>query len=220
MRRWFISGALLFLFAASLQATIFGSVRGTVRDPNGRALPGMRVTLGDTSSSRTRSTVTDASGTFRFAAVPIGAYRLAAVGNQLASSAVAVDVGSGAAVNVTLTVIPPSAAENITVIGAAPVVDVRSPTTQTAVARRDIVETPGAERSNSAAMITQFVPGSYVVHDQLHVRGGHQVDWLIDGVPVPNTNIASNVGPQFDPKDVDVLEVQRGGYSAEYGNRT
>jgi outer membrane cobalamin receptor len=220
MRRWFIGSALLFLFAASLQATIFGSVRGTVRDPNGRPLPGMRVTLGDASSSRIQSTGTDASGAFHFAAVPIGTYRLVAVGNQLASSAVAVDVGSGAAVNVTLTVIPPSAAENITVIAAAPVVDVRSPTTQTVVARRDIVETPGAERSNSVAMITQFVPGSYVVHDQLHVRGGHQVDWLIDGVPVPNTNIASNVGPQFDPKDVDVLEVQRGGYSAEYGDRT
>jgi outer membrane receptor protein involved in Fe transport len=39
-------------------------------------------------------------------------------------------------------------------------------------------------------------------------------------VPVPNTNIASNVGPQFDPKDADYLEVHRGGYDAEYGDRT
>jgi outer membrane receptor for ferrienterochelin and colicin len=46
------------------------------------------------------------------------------------------------------------------------------------------------------------------------------VSWLIDGVPVPNTNIASNVGPQFDPKDIDVLEVQRGSYDAAYGDRT
>ncbi len=69
-------------------------------------------------------------------------------------------------------------------------------------------------------MITDYVPGAYMVHDQLHVRGGHQVTWQIDGVPVPNTNIASNVGPQFDPQDVDYLEVQRGGYSAEYGDRT
>jgi len=46
------------------------------------------------------------------------------------------------------------------------------------------------------------------------------VTWLVDGVPIPNTNIASNVGPQFDPKDIDYLEVQRGGYSAEYGDRT
>ena len=46
-------------------------------------------------------------------------------------------------------------------------------------------------------MITDYTPGAYVVHDQLHIRGGHQVSWLLDGVPVPNTNIASNVGPQF-----------------------
>ena len=46
------------------------------------------------------------------------------------------------------------------------------------------------------------------------------MSWLIDGVPVPNTNIATNVGPQFDPKDIDSLEVLRGGYSAEYGDRT
>ncbi len=69
-------------------------------------------------------------------------------------------------------------------------------------------------------MITDYVPGSYVTHDQLHIRGGHQVSWLVDGVPVPNTNIASNVGPQFDPKDIDYMEVQRGSYDADYGDRT
>ena len=69
-------------------------------------------------------------------------------------------------------------------------------------------------------MITEFVPGAYMVHDQLHVRGGHQVTWAIDGVPIPNTNIASNVGPQFNPKDVDYLEAQTGSYAAEYGDRT
>jgi hypothetical protein len=54
----------------------------------------------------------------------------------------------------------------------------------------------------------------------LHMRGGHQVEWLIDGVTVPNTNIASNLGPQIDPKDIDYLEIQRGSYDAEYGDRT
>src|SRR5262249_733138 len=49
--------------------------------------------------------------------------------------------------------------------------------------------------------------------------GGHQVSWLVDGVPVPNTNIATNVGPQFDPKDIDTIEIHRGGYSAELGDR-
>src|SRR5262249_14383588 len=32
--------------------------------------------------------------------------------------------------------------------------------------------------------------------------------------------IASNVGPQIDPKDIDYIEAERGGYSAAYGDRT
>ncbi|HEV2687419.1 MAG TPA: TonB-dependent receptor, partial [Bryobacteraceae bacterium] len=95
-----------------------------------------------------------------------------------------------------------------------------SSTPDTLVTRRQIEKTPGAALSNSLAMITDFVPGAYMTHDQLHVRGGHQVTWAIDGVPIPNTNIASNVGPQIDPKDIDYLETQRGGYSSEYGDRT
>jgi outer membrane receptor for ferrienterochelin and colicin len=93
-------------------------------------------------------------------------------------------------------------------------------TPTTVLSRNEIQSTPGADLSNSLSMITDYVPGAWVTHDQLHVRGGHQVTWQIDGVAVPNTNIASNVGPQVDPKDIDFLEVRRGGYSAGDGDRT
>src|SRR5205814_3635261 len=99
-------------------------------------------------------------------------------------------------------------------------VDTTSSASQTTLSRETIQSTPGATRANSLDLITDYTPGAYMVHDQLHVRGGHQVSWLIDGLPVPNTNIASNVGPQFDPKDMDVVEIQRGGYDADYGDRT
>jgi hypothetical protein len=84
----------------------------------------------------------------------------------------------------------------------------------------EIQHTPGAERTSSLAFITNFVPGSYLLHDHLHIRGGHQVSWLVDGVPVPNTNISSNVGRALDPKDIETVEVSRGGYSSKYGDRT
>ena len=53
--------------------------------------------------------------------------------------------------------------------------------------RLDIARTPGASLSNSLAMITRFVPGSYVTHDQLHVRGGHQTSgwWMVFPCPIP-----------------------------------
>jgi len=59
-----------------------------------------------------------------------------------------------------------------------------------------------------------------MTHDMLHMRGGHELSWLIDGVLIPNTNIASNIGPQIDPKDIDTLEVERGSYDASVGDRT
>ncbi|MDE2051634.1 MAG: Plug domain-containing protein, partial [Gammaproteobacteria bacterium] len=90
----------------------------------------------------------------------------------------------------------------------------------TLVDQADIQRTPGADRANSLAMITDYVPGAYVVHDQLHVRGGHQTAWLMDGVEIPNTNIGGNLGPQIDPEDIQTLSAQRGGYQAGEGDRT
>ena len=95
-----------------------------------------------------------------------------------------------------------------------------SVTPTTMLSREDIRQTPGADRTNSLQMITDYVPAAYVTHDMLHMRGGHQVEWLIDGIPIPNTNIATNLGPQIDPKDIDELEVLRGSYDADYGDRT
>jgi outer membrane receptor protein involved in Fe transport len=93
-------------------------------------------------------------------------------------------------------------------------------TPSTLVSRKTIRRTPGATLTNSLAMITDYVPGAYITHDMLHIRGGHQVSWLIDGVPIPNTNIASNLAPVIDPRDIDYLEVLRGSYNADYGDRT
>jgi outer membrane receptor protein involved in Fe transport len=52
------------------------------------------------------------------------------------------------------------------------------------------------------------------------MRGGHQVDWFFDGIPVVNTSIAANVAPLINPKNIVELQIQRGGYSSQYGDRT
>jgi hypothetical protein len=210
----------LIVSAGGASATIFGTVRGTVRDEAQRPLLGARVALHAETSGWEKSVMSDAHGAYSFALVPLGRYRLSADAAGMAPARRDVAVESGSVLSIDIALHPPRISEQIEVTAAAPAIDPRSSTTQTTIARLDIAQTPGADETNSLRVITDYVPGSYVVHDQLHVRGGHQVDWLIDGVPVPNTNIASNVGPQFDPKDIDYLEVQRGGYSSEYGDRT
>jgi hypothetical protein len=110
--------------------------------------------------------------------------------------------------------------QSVTVTAPAQAASIDTVTPTTLVDRLEIAQTPGADRSSSMAMITDYVPGAYMTHDMLHMRGGHQVSWLLDGVEIPNTNIASNLAAQIDPKDIDYLEVQRGSYSADEGDRT
>ena len=160
------------------------------------------------------------NGEFAFSAVPVGNYAVTSViqGFQQQQQDVIVLSDTSPVLHFELAL---AGVNQQTVVSGAPVVgqtDTVTPTTL--VSRADVQSTPGADRTNSMAIITDYVPGAYMVHDMLHIRGGHQYSWLIDGVPVPNTNIASNVGPQVDPKDLDYVEVQRGSYDAAYGDRT
>jgi TonB dependent receptor/Carboxypeptidase regulatory-like domain/TonB-dependent Receptor Plug Domain len=201
-------------------ATIFGSVRGIVHDPQHRPLQAAMVMLRANTSDWAKSVNTGDQGQFEFNAVPIGEYTVvvSAPGFSQVSQGVVVRSESEPVLHLALQVATKT--ETVNVSGAPEIAPIDSATPTTLVDRAQIEDTPGAARTNSLAMITNYVPGAYVTHDQLHIRGGHQTSWLIDGVPIPNTNIASNLGPQFDPKDIDYMEVNRGSYGAELGDRT
>ncbi|HEV1993429.1 MAG TPA: TonB-dependent receptor [Candidatus Acidoferrum sp.] len=219
MKRAFLFVVFLFAVLPAF-ATVFGTVRGIVHDPQHRPVPDVTVTLKAKSSSYVQTAQTDANGEFHFDAVPLGEYSVTASAASFASEEQAIGVLSGTAPILHFELKLGSQAESITVSADAGSGQLESITPTTLVNRQEISDTPGASRTNSLALITDYVPGSYVVHDQLHIRGGHQVTWLIDGVAIPNTNIASNLGPQLDPKDIDTMEAQRGSYSADYGDRT
>jgi hypothetical protein len=211
-------GVLCFLAVAD--ATIFGTVRGLIHDPQHRPVSGAPITLRASGSAWSKTVASDQAGEFRFDAVPLGEYVVAVelAGFSPEQQTIALASGRDAVLHFALKLA--SSNETVQVTDVPSPVNPESSTTSNLVTRQEIARTPGADQTNSLAMITDYTPGAYMVHDQLHIRGGHQVSWLLDGVPVPNTNIASNVGPQFDPKDIDYLEVQRGGYNAEYGDRT
>jgi hypothetical protein len=204
----------------AVNATIFGSVRGIIHDPQHRPLQGAMVMLRSNSSDWAKTANTSGNGEFEFNAVPLGEYTAVVVAPGFAqeSEVVVVRASTEPVLHFLLKVAAKS--ETVTVSGAPEATPTDSVTPTTLVDRAQIERTPGADRTNSLAMITDYVPGAYVTHDQLHIRGGHQTSWLIDGVPIPNTNIASNLGPQFDPKDIDYMEVDRGSYEASLGDRT
>ena len=220
-RKLIASVAVVFAMGAlAAQATIFSSITGLIHDPQHRPVPGARVTVSADNSNWTQTFTSDDSGQFRFDNVPLGRYtvKVEAEGFNPQIQELVLSSGSQARLHFPLAIAAANA--TVEVRDSLDGVNPDSSTSISIISREQIAETPGASDTNSMAMITDYVPGAYMVHDQLHIRGGHQVSWLLDGVPVPNTSIASNVGPQFDPKDIDNIEVQRGGYSAEYGDRT
>ena len=153
---------------------------------------------------------------FSFNALPVGDYVVTVTKTGFADEQQSVTVVADSSPTLHFQLSIGTVNQTTTVVAASPlqVEGIDSVTPTTLVDRQDIAQTPGADRTNSMAMITDYVPAAYVTHDMLHMRGGHQVNWLIDGVPIPNTNIATNLGPQIDPKDIDYLEVQRGSYDA------
>ena len=202
-------------------ATVFATVHGIVHDPQHRPVSGAHVWLRAKDSDFHLATETVSDGGFTLPNVPIGTYRLEvdAAGFVHVTQALTLTSGTNPVLHIPLELA--AATQNVVVHatdGAMAALDTTTPTTL--ITREQIQSTPGASRTLGMQMITDYVPGSYMVHDMLHIRGGHQTSWLIDGISIPNTKIDANVGPQIDPKDIDQLEVQRGSYGADVGDRT
>jgi hypothetical protein len=199
-------------------ATVLSRLHGIVHDAQHFPIAGAKVTLFAVDSAYELSTTTAKDGSFDLSSIPLGTYRLRieAQGFAIDEEQVTVLAGTRPVLHVALT--PAKVSSTVTVNSATESIDSVTPTTL--ISRQQINQTPGADRTLGNTMITDYVPGSYMTHDMLHMRGGHQTSWLLDGVAIPNLKIASNVGPQIDPKDIEQLEVNRGSYESELGDRT
>ena len=208
MRAFYVCAFILFSANAA-------TVRGVIHDPQHRPVPGAKLTLRNDTASR--GVAANDHGEFQIDSVPEGSYAIdiSAPGFRPFEQRITVKEARTPVLHLQLELAP--ASYSVEVSGR---LEAQTSTVQTQVDSREILETPAADQTNSLAMITDFTPGAYMVHDMLHMRGGHQVNWFLDGVPVVNTNIAANVAPMINPKNVEDLEVERGGFSSEYGDRT
>jgi outer membrane cobalamin receptor len=214
-------GVTAFLLGAvTAEAQIFGTVRGNVHDPQQAPMIGVTVTLKAHSSSFTQQTQTDERGDFTLSAIPAGSYTVTIEHQDFRTIAQELQLAIDSAPVLSFTMEMATAVTTVDVAAALETTNPEASSPPVTVSKADILQSPGAERATSMAFITNFVPGSYMLHDHLHMRGGHEVSWLVDGVPIPNTNISTNVGRQIDPKDIETVEVSRGGYSAKFGDRT
>jgi len=214
--RWRALLALVVLSVAVAQNP--STLRGIVHDPQHRPVDRAQIVVSRDAFSK--SVQSNANGEFSLDGLAEGPYAVTvtATGFRPATQEVNVVPGKTPVVHMQMEIGPVN--ESVEVSGAPDKLETQTSTVQSLVTPKEVAETPGASLTNSLAMITDFTPGAYMVHDMLHMRGGHQVNWFFDGIPVINTSIAANVAPLINPKNVEELEVERGGFSSEYGDRT
>ncbi len=211
---------VLCLHVPVAYAGIFGQIHGIVHDPQHRPISGARVEVRAVRSGFVVAAITGQDGSFALASVPLGDYTVTVAQAGFEGMRQPLTLASDTSPILHFELQIGTVRETVTVENATGAANVNTVTPTSLISRQDIAQTPGADRTNSLAMITDYVPGAYMTHDMLHMRGGHQVSWLVDGVQIPNTNIASNLGAQIDPKDIDYIEVQRGSYTSDVGDRT
>jgi hypothetical protein len=199
-----------------------GAVRGTVKDESGAVVPDAKATLKALHRDWLQTTKSNSTGAFVINGVPLGEYTLTVEHDGFAPSSRPVQVLIGSAPTIDITLIVGSATSSVTVKETPSEVIAADASAAPTVVSGDQIRDglPGAEQMSSLRFITETTPGAFVLHDHLHVRGGHQIDWILNGVPIPNTNMSSNVGRTLDPKDIEEVEISQGGYGAQSGDRT
>ena len=136
-----VFGVLAAAPDAWAQAT--AQINGTVRDDSGGVLPGVDVTVTQTDTGLTRSTVTDTEGAYVLTNLPLGPYRLdvmLAGFRPYQQTGIVLQVGSAPTINVTLGL--GELTETVSVEAAAPLVDTQRAGIGEVIENERIVELP------------------------------------------------------------------------------
>ncbi|HEX7177135.1 MAG TPA: carboxypeptidase regulatory-like domain-containing protein [Pyrinomonadaceae bacterium] len=232
--------AMLFLLmmgllggVVSAQTSTVGSISGTVRDPQGAAVPNAEVIILEETTGQTRTAKTDDDGSYSAQSLPVGRYSVSVAPQgfkKTVATGIEVHVSDQVVVDINLEV--GQVSETVTVTGAAQLVETESGRVSSLVTEKQVTELPLNGR-NYAALVT-LVPGLSAPNEggAFGTRGtgldshvdvsvnGNQSNanmWTVDGVN--NMDVGSNatllVFPSID--SIAEFRVERNSFSAEYG---
>jgi hypothetical protein len=211
---------------AQSQATT-GVIEGTVFDPSGAVLPGVRVTLTHTATNFEQALTTDGRGRFRGVLLPLGPYRATA---QLEGFATLVREGVqltvGATLNLDLTLQISATQEEIVVTGEATGVDTSRTENAVTITREALQGLPNNGRN--FLELSKLTPGVAVTQgpdgDELTINGqkGIQNNISVDGADFNNPFFGEQRGGQrpaffFNLDAVQEFAVVPDGAPAEFG---
>jgi outer membrane receptor protein involved in Fe transport len=202
-----------------------GKITGTVTDATGAVVTGAKVTVTHTGTRIGRKTVTDASGSYQAAPLPIGLYEVAAEAPGFSRTVVTgknpLEINQTLRIDITLEI--GNVKDTLTVEGGATSVETENATVGTTVDGSSIYELPLNGRNTLDLLATQ--PGAMPKNNDAARQAGSysiggmrsdSVTYLLDG---GNNNhlINNDVVINPNPDAVAEFRVLESNYSAEYG---
>jgi hypothetical protein len=229
--RWLLTAALLVLLSAPtlLAQQTFGSLRGEVKDPQGGALRGAKVTLTNQETGITRSDVTNGTGIYLFGGVDPGTYKVTVEMPGFKTFETAgnvVNIGGIATVDATLTI--GATTETVEVTADSLVLNTATASGGQVFTEQQITDEPLLGRN--PFMLEAFDANVVLLGDPRYVRaedqtGSSQVSlagapsnsnsYVVDGIPIST----SSGGVTFIPtiESVQDAKIQTNTYDAELG---
>ncbi|MGH9970499.1 MAG: carboxypeptidase regulatory-like domain-containing protein [Pyrinomonadaceae bacterium] len=236
MSRRFGVQAVLLLLSIGLfvsvhgQSSTAGNITGTVRDPQGGAVPKADVTIEEEKTGASRTVTTNDDGFYNAPSLPAGRYSVSTAPpgfKKTVAANVDLHVSENKTVNLELQV--GQVTETVTISSDAAPVETRSGEVSSLIAEKQVTELPLNGRNY--AQLALMVPGisqagSFAARGtgldsnvDMSVNGNQSNAnlWTIDGVN--NMDVGSNatllVFPSID--SIAEFRVERNSFSAEYG---
>jgi hypothetical protein len=240
IRSWMQASLLLLsiglLVGVHAQSSTAGSFTGTVRDPQGAAVPNAEVTFLEEKTGASRTVKTNDDGFYNAPSLPAGVYTISASPagfKKSIATGVELHVNENKTVNIDLQV--GQVTETVTVTSESTPVELRSGEVSSLVSEKQVTELPlnGRNYAQLALMVPGVSPvtqagagGAFATRGtglnsgvDMSVNGNQSNTnlWTVDGVN--NMDVGSNrtllVFPSVDA--IQEFRVERNSFSAEFG---
>jgi hypothetical protein len=224
---------LLTFFAAIASAQSTSTLEGTVTDAQGAAMPGVAVTIQNQATGIERPVVTDTAGKYVAAALQPGRYAVVAHIEGFSDQTRNIELGVALTVSLDFKMTVGAIQENVTVVGASPLIETSTVSVGQVMAERTVQEIPLNGRH--FVDLGPLMPGGITPPQNAglsaplrgqgsfsFISAGNRetaVNFMINGI---NLNDLSNSQVTFQPSinTVSEFKVDNSTFSAEYGRNS
>ncbi|MGE0123334.1 MAG: carboxypeptidase regulatory-like domain-containing protein [Vicinamibacterales bacterium] len=211
---------LLVGAVAPAAAQVTTTIRGTVLDDSGAAVPGVTVSLRQPASGLERVTTSDGVGRFEIANLPLGSYDVSFEIGGFTPEQRRVQARTAVPIDLPVSLALAPVTDTVVVTPPAPAIDTASAGTRHAVSVTRIERLPVAVSSRGIEAVLVAFPGfSQNANGAIHPRGAHnQMTFVVDGLPISD-QLTGAFANSLDVGVVQTAELLTGNIPAEFGSK-